>query len=84
MKYIANPVEVDAFEIISVTFYNADDNGFAHCRLSDNSTRQANHEMMSRFMPGPGDYWVIQSGGYIYLNPKEVFERKYRAKVSGE
>lgn len=23
------------------------------------------------------DYWVIQSDGYVYLNPAKVFERKY-------
>ena len=26
-----------------------------------------------------GDYWVIQPDSYVYLNPKDVFERKYRA-----
>lgn len=37
----------------------------------------AKPEMTSRMTPVIGDYWVIQSDGYIYLNPKEVFERKY-------
>jgi len=27
--------------------------------------------------PKIGDYWVIRSDGYIYLNPKTVFERKH-------
>jgi len=33
--------------------------------------------MIARFEPQLGDYWVIQEDGYVYLNPKEVFERKY-------
>ena len=34
--------------------------------------------MCARMIPQVGDYWVIQSDGYVYLNPKDVFERKYR------
>lgn len=33
--------------------------------------------MISRFIPQAADYWVIQEDGYVYLNPKDVFERKY-------
>jgi hypothetical protein len=39
----------------------------------------ATSEMTARYKPVAGDYWVIQSDGYIYLNPKEFFERKYGA-----
>jgi hypothetical protein len=37
----------------------------------------ATHEMLARYTPVPGDYWVVQADGYVYLNPKDVFERKY-------
>jgi hypothetical protein len=75
MKYRANPVEVDAFVIETVG--ELLDNGK---RMLDCSERQrffATPEMMSRMTPSVGDYFVIQSDGYIYLNPKDVFERKY-------
>lgn len=35
------------------------------------------YSMTSRYQPVVGDYLVIQEDGYEYLNPKEVFERKY-------
>jgi hypothetical protein len=40
--------------------------------------------MMARFKPQPGEYWVRQADGYIYLNPKEVFERKYSPKPQSQ
>jgi hypothetical protein len=40
--------------------------------------------MTARYMPVVGDYWVIQSDGYIYLNPKDVFERKYSPLADAE
>jgi hypothetical protein len=79
MKYIANPVEVDAFKIVKIVEENErfglvlELEGLAANVL-------ATKEMMSRMTPVAGDYWVIQSDGYIYLNPKEVFERKYSLK----
>lgn len=75
MKYVANPVVVDAFVIKSVT------NEYLPQGLKlvlDNGEEvMATREMISRMTPVPGDYWVIQADNYIYLNPKEVFERKY-------
>jgi hypothetical protein len=47
--------------------------------LQDGKEVVADRGMISRYIPSEGDYWVKQSDGYIYLNPKEVFERKYRA-----
>lgn len=80
MKYIANPVEVDAFEIIGVAEPNADCT--VNLELDNGAIEIATISMMSRMKPQMGDYWVIQSDGYVYLNPKDVFERKYRAAVS--
>lgn len=76
MKYIANPVEVDAFKILQVSDPNTDCT--VYCALDNGQSEVATISMMSRMKPQSGDYWVIQSDGYVYLNPKEVFERKYR------
>jgi hypothetical protein len=74
MKYQANPVRVEAFKIVGVSPGN---DGDVHVALEDGSTKLATLEMCARMEPKVGDYWVIQADGYIYLNPKEVFERKY-------
>jgi hypothetical protein len=78
MKYQANPVIVDAFRIISIGATTPEGTAI---RLEGNPDYpehvKATPEMCSRMTPVVGDYWVIQSDGYIYLNPKDVFERKY-------
>jgi len=76
MKYIANPVVVDAFAIKDVG--PVLDDGSRWLDLEGAPTSQASAEMMSRMTPRVGDYWVVQSDGYVYLNPKDVFERKYQ------
>lgn len=76
-KYIANPVEADAFVITGLS----DDLGPNFGRevtVDDGSTRLITPEQMARMTPAVGDYFVIQSDGYIYINPKAVFERNYR------
>lgn len=77
MKYTANPVEVDAHIILSVGPILAD--GSMHLALQNGENVTADKGMISRLIPQSGDYWVIQSDGYVYLNPKDVFERKYSA-----
>lgn len=77
MKYIANPVEVEAFVINYVAPAYA--NGTVPLHLDNGTYVMAGPELTSRYVPVPGDYWVIQSDGYVYLNPKAVLERKYRA-----
>lgn len=76
MKYIANPVNVEAFKIVSCG-PTIEGTGM-HLALEDGSNVIATMEMLARIAPQVGDYWVIQSDGYVYLNPKDVFERKYR------
>jgi hypothetical protein len=78
MKYIANPVEVDAFRIVGVFGYQDEisKDGLG-LKLEGGEVQQATPEMCARMTPRIGDYFVIQSDGYAYLNPKEVFERKY-------
>jgi len=74
MKYKANPVIVDAYKIVRCL---TDENNIYKIKLDNGQWEVPTIEMMARYKPTIGDYWVIQSDGYIYLNPKDVFERKY-------
>lgn len=75
MKYVARPVEVVAFRIVSVGPPN--ETSSRSVATDDGMNRTADAGMLARYIPVPGDYWVIQEDGYEYLNPREVFERKY-------
>lgn len=75
MKYEANPVVVDAVRIEKVD--TPDGSGFRLISHEEGSMF-ASPEMLARITPVPGDYVVTQADGYTYLNPKDVFERKYR------
>jgi len=78
MKYQANPVIVDAFKVVSVQdMPQADPPLPRKLATDDGKNRIATSEMQSRYIPTEGDYWVIQDDGYEYLNPRQVFERKY-------
>jgi hypothetical protein len=73
MKFKANPVIVDAYPITSVR-------ALAECfvlELGETHTIHTTPDLTARMVPVVGDYWVLQSDGYSYLNPKAVFERKY-------
>lgn len=72
--HIANPVRVRAVAIVSI--YSGLDGDF-RARLADGSVQILEASMVSRYKPVDGDYVVIQEDGYIYINPKDVFERKY-------
>jgi hypothetical protein len=90
MKYIAKPVVVNAYRIADAKELP---DGRTVCRLeatldtaidtSDPAIACATPAMTARMKPKAGDYWVVQSDGYEYLNPKEVFERKYSPAVCG-
>ena len=75
MEYIANPVIVTAYKIIEIE--DKDDDLDYHLTLENGEKVSAGIDLYFRYTPEVGDYWVIQSDGYIYLNPKDVFERKY-------
>lgn len=75
MEYIANPVKVKAFKIVRLGMEILDQ-GIV-CHLDNGGEVIATKEMTARMFPQIGDYWVMQEDGYVYLNPKEVFERKY-------
>jgi len=74
MKYIANPVEVQARKILEVNETPSQ----ITLKLEDGELFVPTHGMLARMTPVVGDYVVTQADGYIYLNPKDVFERKYR------
>ncbi len=86
-RYQANPVIVDAHKIVSVStvFKNDtvqrdgtwDKEGSRHLALDNGENVTATADMLARMTPEPGDYWVKQEDGYIYLNPCDVFQRKY-------
>ena len=77
MRYVANPVVVDAWVIEGVKLIG---NGTVELDLRDypHSPYFAGRDMTARYIPVLGDYVVMQADGYVYLNPKAVFERKYR------
>lgn len=74
ITHIANPVRVRARQITAVDLLPA---GGAHLTLADGGAATATPEMLARITPEAGDYLVEQLDGYLYLNPKDVFERKY-------
>lgn len=75
MLYQANPVIVEAEEIVDVGPITAE--GTRHLALRNGQNVTADAGMLARMTPVAADYWVKQADGYIYLNPKDVFERKY-------
>lgn len=75
MKYTANPVEVEAFKITNVD--KAGEPPRATLTLEDGHGFTCDEGMTARYWPKVGDYLVEQADGYKYLNPKDVFERKY-------
>lgn len=84
MKYFANPVEVDAFKIIRLgDMLHSPRKVGQEMVLEDGRTVLVAPELLSRITPKLGDYYVVQADGYIYLNPKDVFERKYTSAVIG-
>jgi hypothetical protein len=73
-RAIANPVEVDFYRIAKVEGAEA---GECVLTLEDGREYRPEVSMLARMTPQPGDYLVVQGDGYHYLNPKDVFERKY-------
>lgn len=76
MKYQAKPVIVDAFQITKIFNGDGTNDGLV-LGLQDGSKVIPDEGMLARMTPKLGDYVVTQADGYVYLNPKDVFERKY-------
>lgn len=88
-EFVANPVHVHAYMIEAVKGDEKDPK--AQCAIIlRNPTRGSTGmmvihltpQMISRHFPRRGDYYVIQADDYRYINPRDVFERKYRPVVS--
>jgi hypothetical protein len=76
ITHVANPVRVRARVVFETI---ASDDGNTLLKLDDGTEYIAGPEMTARHTPVTGDYLVEQLDGYIYINPKDVFERKYAA-----
>ena len=78
--HVANPVHVEARQIVKVeTVERPLDRFNLTAVLLDNGVKtELSAGMVARHHPVPGDYLVTQEDGYQYINPREVFERKYR------
>ena len=74
-QYRAKPIIVDALRIEDVG--SIDGNGIVTLTLENGQVVHASSGMTARYTPKSGDYWVTQPDGYVYLNPKAVFESKY-------
>lgn len=78
--HVANPVPVKAWPIVGVRgMGDQADREAAVLMLEGRHDFAPTEEMMARHCPQVGDYLVEQEDGYVYINPKAVFERKYRA-----
>ncbi|MFB9123301.1 hypothetical protein E2553_00210 [Paraburkholderia dipogonis] len=81
--HIANPVKVHAQQITRVLKSFAAHDARVHdgCifELSDGTDIRLflDDARIARYEPIEGDYVVTQEDGYVYFNPKDVFERKY-------
>lgn len=93
MKAIANPVEVEYGVIESIPVPDVgtlldepNAHFYVHVRWHPDfapKLEKIDSGMSARYVPIVGDYLVVQSDGYRYINPKEVFERKYRKADGG-
>lgn len=75
--HVANPVHVRAVQLVDFQKNDTTKNLYAFDAEGGRYTLTG--EMLARYLPVPGDYLVTQDDGYQYINPREVFERKYQA-----
>jgi hypothetical protein len=78
LTHVANPVRVNAIQITSVYPTGANESGVL-VKCGNGDEIRLTEVMLTRHWPAVGDYVVTQEDGYVYLNPKDVFERKYSA-----
>ncbi len=71
----ARPVGVQARKIIAIL--GAMSGGGRLVKLDDHSTYSLDPAMTARVFPTVGDYLIVGQDGYAYINPSDVFERKY-------
>lgn len=76
--HAANPVRVNALQITEIMGISLDPGGIL-VRCANGDRVCLTDVMIARCRPEVGDYIVTQADGYVYLNPRDVFERKYTA-----
>lgn len=82
-RYVCNPIEVDAFQIVEVLKCNIercpDWKREVIVKLENGDVYDCDPSKTSRMIPQIGDYLVRTHNPdeYEYLNPKHVFEAKY-------
>jgi hypothetical protein len=74
--HTARPVLVEAHAIEDIE-QPTSETGFTAV-LANGKRVALTPPMMARYTPVIGDYIVTQEDGYVYVNPKDVFERKYQ------
>ena len=77
----ANPVRVRAVPITSLdgNRFNEKTRSYDVYASTPDGQVLLTPGMVARYVPVVGDYIVTQEDGYVYVNPKGVFERKYRS-----
>lgn len=74
--HVANPVRVNAVQLVSFGGSTDTDDIIGYDAEGNSYTITA--AMRARYEPESGDYFVTQEDGYRYVNPRDVFERKYQ------
>lgn len=83
-KYVCNPITVDAFQIIEIIKCDIEKTPGGKreiiIMLDNGESYNCPPTLTSRMIPAVGDYLVRTHtpDEYEYLNPKHVFEAKYR------
>lgn len=84
-KYQYKVRQVEGFEIVDIQHLYPDHVPGRTCRVKISSPCDMFYDQWvycdeaktARMYPEIGDYVVIQPDGYVYINPKKVFEDKF-------
>jgi hypothetical protein len=78
-KYEYKIRRVEGFRIVDIQHMHEDHVPGRPCKVKVDSGKwiECDSAMTARYYPQVDDYVVIQPDGYIYLNPKKVFEDKF-------
>ena len=81
MKTYISHKRVQAAMIVVVGSYRTNENGelVRPLRLDDDTTVEAPDIMFVRYVPVPGDYYVVYEDGYRSFSPRDQFLKGYTA-----
>lgn len=87
MKAIANPIHVEFAVILFAGEIGMSGHVIVRLDWGEGNDRDEKRTLLpgmtARYMPVVGDYLVRLADGYEYVNPRDVFQRKYR-KADGD